>query len=318
MFNTQIKSIALLGSGLIGGGWAARALANGLDVVAWDPGAGAEKVLRQRILNAWPSLQRQGLAENASPERLRFVSTVEECVAEADLIQENAPENLQLKIDLHARASAAARPDVLIASSTSGLAPTEFYAQATGPERCLVGHPFNPVYLLPLVEVVGGERTAPEAVTAAIKIYESLGMRPLHVRTEIPGFIADRLMEAMWREALHMVNDNVATTGEIDDAIRFGAGLRWALMGSFQIFSLAGGEQGMRHFMQQFGPALKLPWTRLVAPELDESLLDKIVTGAEAQMTGHSISQWESYRDDCLLSIQDAVNLAKTRHGIND
>jgi carnitine 3-dehydrogenase len=318
MFNTDIKSIALLGSGLIGGGWAARALANGLDVVAWDPGAGAEQVLRQRILNAWPALQRQGLAENASPERLRFVSTVEECVAEADLIQENAPENLQLKIDLHARASAAARPDVLIASSTSGLAPTEFYAQATGPERCLVGHPFNPVYLLPLVEVVGGERTAPAAIAAAIKIYESLGMRPLHVRTEIPGFIADRLMEAMWREALHMVNDNVATTGEIDDAIRFGAGLRWALMGSFQIFSLAGGEQGMRHFMQQFGPALKLPWTRLVAPELDDGLLDKIVTGAEAQMKGHSVAQWESYRDDCLLSIQGAVHSAKTRHGIND
>ncbi|MEM8160544.1 3-hydroxyacyl-CoA dehydrogenase NAD-binding domain-containing protein, partial [Morganella morganii] len=143
---------------------------------------------------------------------------------DADFIQESAPERLDLKLDLHARISAAARPDVLIGSSTSGLLPSEFYAEASHPERCLVGHPFNPVYLLPLVEVVGGERTAAEAVRAAMRVYESLGMRPLHVRKEVPGFIADRLLEALWREALHLVNDGVATTGEIDDAIRFGAG----------------------------------------------------------------------------------------------
>ena len=168
----------------------------------------------------------------AAQERLRFVASIEECVGDADFIQESAPERLDLKLDLHARISAA-RPDVLIGSSTSGLLPSEFYAEASHPERCLVGHPFNPVYLLPLVEVVGGERTAVEAVRAAMRVYESLGMRPLHVRKEVPGFIADRLLEALWREALHLVNDGVATTGEIDDAIRFGAGLRWSFMGTF-------------------------------------------------------------------------------------
>ncbi len=187
------------------------------------------------------------------------------------------PERLDLKLDLHARISAAARPDVLIGSSTSGLLPSEFYAEASHPERCLVGHPFNPVYLLPLVEVVGGERTAAEAVRAAMRVYESLGMRPLHVRKEVPGFIADRLLEALWREALHLVNDGVATTGEIDDAIRFGAGLRWSFMGTFLTYTLAGGNAGMRHFMAQFGPALQLPWTYLPAPELTEALIDRVV-----------------------------------------
>jgi carnitine 3-dehydrogenase len=316
--NTHIKTMALLGTGVIGSGWAARALSRGLDVVAWDPAPGAERALRERLSNAWPALERAGLAPGASPARLRFVNTVEECVASADLIQENAPENLSVKIELHARASAAARSDVLIASSTSGLLPSEFFAEAVHPERCLVAHPFNPVYLLPLVEVVGGTQTAPKAIAAASTVYAELGMRPLHVRHEVPGFIADRLMEAMWREALHMVNDGVADTREIDDAVRFGAGLRWAFMGSFQTFTLAGGELGMRHFMAQFGPALKLPWTRLEAPELSDALLDRIVAGSEKQRAGRSIASLERYRDDCLQSIQDAIAAAKARHGIDD
>jgi carnitine 3-dehydrogenase len=204
--------------------------------------------------------------------------------ADADFIQESAPETLSLKVDLHAQISAAARPDVLIGSSTSGLLPSEFYAQAKHPERCVVGHPFNPVYLLPLVEVVGGEKTAPEAVQAAIGLLPSPRHAPLHVRKEIPGFIADRLLEAVWRESLHLVNDGVATTGEIDDAIRFGAGIRWSFMGSFLIYTLAGGDAGMRHFMAQFGPALKLPWTKLEAPELTDALIDKRGRGHGAQL----------------------------------
>lgn len=315
---TQIKTMALLGTGVIGSGWAARALAKGLDVVAWDPGAGAEQTLRQRVENAWPALERAGLAPGASLQRLRFVDSIEACVDGADLIQENAPENLTLKIDLHARASAAAAPDALIASSTSGLLPSEFYARAVNPERCLVAHPFNPVYLLPLVEIVGGERTSAEAIAAATQIYTHLGMRPLHVRTEVPGFIADRLMEAMWREALHMINDGVADTAEIDDAVRFGCGLRWSFMGSFLTFTLAGGDAGMRHFMAQFGPALKLPWTHLQAPELSDELLDRIVDGTERQLAGRSIAALERYRDDCLQSIQDTISAVKARHHIED
>ena len=264
-FITDIKIFAALGTGVIGAGWIARALAHGLDVHAWDPAPGAETALRTRIANAWPALEKQGLAPGASLQRLRFFADLEACVGDADFIQESAPERLDLKLDLHARISAAARPEVIIGSSTSGLLPSEFYAEAQHPQRCVVGHPFNPVYLLPLVEVVGGERTAPAAVQAAIGIYSALGMRPLHVRKEVPGFIADRLLEALWREALHLVNDGVATTGEIDDAIRFGAGLRWSFMGTFLTYTLAGGDAGMRHFMAQFGPA-PVSYTHLTLP----------------------------------------------------
>jgi carnitine 3-dehydrogenase len=314
-YTTDIKTFAALGTGVIGAGWIARALAQGLDVIAWDPAPGAEAALRTRIANAWPALQQQGLAPDAALERLRFVASIEDCVREADFIQESAPERLQLKLDLHARISAAARPDVLIGSSTSGLLPSEFYADAVQPERCLVGHPFNPVYLLPLVEVVGGAQTAPAAVQAAMRVYESLGMRPLHVRKEVPGFIADRLLEALWREALHLVNDGVATTGEIDDAIRFGAGLRWSFMGSFLTYTLAGGDAGMRHFMAQFGPALKLPWTYLQAPELTDGLIDSVVEGTAAQQGRRSIAELERYRDDCLLAVLGAISETKRKHG---
>lgn len=314
-FTTHIRTFAALGSGVIGSGWVARALAHGLDVVAWDPAPGAEAALRVRIANAWPALEKQGLAPGASQARLRFVDTVEECVRDADFIQESAPERLELKLALHAQISAAARPDVIIGSSTSGLLPSEFYADAQHPERCVVGHPFNPVYLLPLVEVVGGEKTAPEAVQAAIEVYTALGMRPLHVRKEVPGFIADRLLEALWREALHLVNDGVASTGEIDDAIRFGAGLRWSFMGTFLTYTLAGGNAGMRHFMAQFGPALQLPWTYLPAPELTETLIDRVVEGTAVQQGERSIAELERYRDDCLLAVLAAIKDTKARHG---
>jgi carnitine 3-dehydrogenase len=315
-FNTDIKTFAALGTGVIGSGWVARALAHGLDVIAWDPATGAEAALRERTAKAWGALTAQGLAPGASQDRMRFVATVEECVAQADFIQESAPERQDLKLALHAQITAAARPDVLIGSSTSGLLPTDFYAHARHPERCVVGHPFNPVYLLPLVEVVGGVNTAPEAVQAAMQVYRSLGMRPLHVRKEVPGFIADRLLEAMWRESLHLVNDGVATTGEIDDAIRFGAGMRWSFMGSFLIYTLAGGDAGMRHFMAQFGPALKLPWTKLEAPELTDALLDAVAEGSEEQLAGRSIADWERYRDDCLMAVQAAIKATKLKHGI--
>lgn len=316
-FKTDIKTFAALGTGVIGSGWIARALANGLDVIAWDPAPNAEVNLRDRISKCWPALVANVLKPGASPARLRFVASVEECVKDADFIQESAPETLSLKIDLHAKISAAAKPDVIIGSSTSGLLPSEFYAKAVAPERCLVGHPFNPVYLLPLVEVVGGEKTSAEAKQAAITVYKNLGMKPLHVRKEVPGFIADRLLEAQWREALHLVNDGVASTGEIDDAIRYGAGIRWSFMGSFLIYTLAGGDAGMRHFMSQFGPALKLPWTKLVAPELTDTLIDQVVNGTKQQLGTHSIADLERYRDDCLMAVQEAIQATKIKHGIS-
>lgn len=314
----KIEQVAIIGAGVIGSGWAARFLAQGLCVTAWDPSADAEAQIRQRIGNAWLTMPYATRALDEAMHDFRVVDTVEACVAGADLVQESAPENLALKVDLHAKISSAAPAHALIASSTSGLLPSEFFADAVLPERCLVAHPFNPVYLLPLVEIVGGVKTSNETLDRATEIYSALGMQPLRVRQEVPGFIADRLMESMWREALHMINDGVATPAELDDAVRFGCGLRWAFMGSFLTFSLAGGKQGMRHFMRQFGPALKLPWTYLQAPELTDELLNRIVSGSEEQLGGRSIEALERYRDDCLQAIQITIAEVKARHGIED
>lgn len=314
--NVDIRTFAAIGTGVIGSGWVARALANGLDVIAWDPAPGAERALRENIANAWPALERAGVKPGASPVRLRFVRTIEACVAEADFVQESAPERDDLKRSLHAQISRAARHDAIIASSTSGLLPSDFYEDAIDPARCVVGHPFNPVYLLPLVEVLGGRQTAPATIDAAMEVYRSLGMRPLHVRKEVPGFIADRLLEALWREALHLVNEGVATTGEIDDAIRFGAGIRWSFMGTFLTYTLAGGDAGMRHFMRQFGPALELPWTKLAAPTLTEELIDRVVSGTSEQTGGRSIKALERYRDECITNVLAAIADAKAKHGL--
>jgi carnitine 3-dehydrogenase len=318
MDDMQVRQFAALGAGVIGSGWVARALAHGLDVTAWDPAPGAQAQLRANVANAWPALERVGLAKGASQDRLRVVETVEECVADADFIQESAPEREELKLALHERVSRAAKADAIIASSTSGLLPSDFYARAVHPERCVVGHPFNPVYLLPLVEVLGGELTSGDAIDTAMSFYASIGMRPLRVKKEVPGFIADRLLEALWREALHLVNEGVATTGEIDDAIRYGAGIRWSFMGTFLTYTLAGGEAGMRHFMQQFGPALELPWTKLVAPTLTDELIDRVVDGTSRQTNGRGIKELERYRDDCITSVIEAIAQAKARHGIED
>ncbi len=312
-----ITTIGIVGTGVIGAGWVARCLANGLDVVAWDPGPNAEEQLRAKVANAWPALQRTGLAGGADPERLRFAADAESAVQDADFIQESAPEVEDLKRALLARVDAAARPDVIIASSSSGLLPTRFSMDCQRPDRVLVGHPFNPVYLLPLVEVVGGEATSDAAKDLAVAFYRRIGMRPLRVRTEIPGYIADRLLEALWREILHMVAEGVATTAELDDAIRFGPGLRWSFMGTCQIYHLAGGEAGMRHMLEQFGPALKLPWTKLVAPELTDELIDRMVEGTLQQAGGRSIGALERYRDDALISVMEALAGAKARHGMS-
>ncbi len=300
---SAIKTVAIVGTGVIGAGWAARCLARGLDVIATDPGPDAERKLRDAINVAWPAVSKLSMAPGAEPGTLSFVDTVEEAVASADFVQENAPEREDLKRRLHAQIDAAARPDVLIASSSSGLLPTAIQADCKHPERVVIGHPFNPVYLLPLVEVVPGQKTAPESIDRAAEFYESIGMHALRVRKEIEGYLSDRLQEALWREVLHLVNDGVATTGELDDAIIYGPGLRWALMGTCLTFHLAGGENGMRHMLEQFGPALKLPWTKLVAPELNNTLIDRMVEGTEAQAAGRSINELEALRNDCLVDI---------------
>ncbi|QEM81836.1 L-carnitine dehydrogenase [Halomonas binhaiensis] len=299
-----MSQLSVIGTGVIGNGWIARALAAGWDVVAFDPAPEAQERTRAFVDNAWPSLTRLGLAEGASPERLRFVSDINEAVVGADLIQENVPERLELKQEILAQLDATAPANVLIGSSTSGFKPSDLQLKCTqAPGRVIVAHPFNPVYLLPLVELVGGKATTPEHLATAHDDYKALGMRPLVVRREIEGHIADRLMEALWREALHLVNDGVATTEEVDAAVVYGCGLRWSLMGTFLTFHLAGGEQGMRHMLEQFGPALKLPWTKLEAPELTDELIDRVVEGCEFQAAGRSVATLDRRRDDFLVEL---------------
>jgi carnitine 3-dehydrogenase len=297
-------TVGLLGAGVIGGGWAARFLMSGVDVQLYDPAPGAGEVTQaalERARRAWGRLTPVPAPREG---RLTLVGTAEEAVAGAELVQESAPEREDLKAHLLAQASATAAPDAIIASSTSGLLPSRLAQSMTGPERFVIGHPFNPVYLLPLVEVCGSDRTAPETVERAAAIYRAVGMQPLIVRHEVDGFIADRLLEALWREALWLVADDVATVEEVDDAIRFGAGLRWSAMGTFLTYRLAGGNAGMRHFMAQFGPALKLPWTKLTdVPELDDALLDKLVAQSDAQAAGRSIEELAQIRDDCLVAV---------------
>ena len=303
----QVKTLGLLGTGVIGGGWAARALHFGIDVVAADVKPEMEGWIRGAVANAETALARLTFAPLPVKGRLSFTTDLQAMAAQVDFIQENIPEQLELKQRVLAQVSRVAPPDVLIASSTSGLMPSDLQREMHAPERFLVGHPFNPVYLLPLVELVAGARTAPASLDAAARFYRYIGMHPLIVRREVPGHLTDRLQEALWREILHMVNDDIATTGELDDSIVYGPGLRWAAMGTNMIYHLAGGETGMRHMLRQFGPCLKWPWTHLEAPELTESLIDKMVSGTQAQAAGRSIRELERLRDDYLVAIQQVL-----------
>jgi carnitine 3-dehydrogenase len=311
-----LDRVGLLGGGVIGGGWAARFVLNGVDVDLYDPDPDAARKVGEVLENARRAADR--LTDTARPAEgaLRFVGTPDDAVAGADFVQESAPERLALKQAMLAGASAAADPAVVFGSSTSGLLPTDLQRDMANPERLVVGNPFNPVYLLPLVEIVGGAATARTAIERAVDVYRSVGMRPLVVRKEIDGFIADRLLEALWREALWLVNDGVATVAEVDDAIRFGAGLRWSFMGTFLTYRIAGGEAGMRHFMEQFGPALQWPWSKLTdVPELTDELLDRLVDQSDEQAAGRSIRELEALRDDCLVAVIRALRTAERGAG---
>jgi len=311
-----VGRVGLLGAGVIGGGWAARFLLSGIDVLLHDPDPDAERNVGEMLANARLSWSRLTMAPLPEPGSLTVVKEVEDAVSEVDFVQESAPEQEQLKRELLARASSAAAPETVIASSTSGLLPSRLQIDMAHPERLIVGHPFNPVYLLPLVEVCPGDRTAPGAIERAITVYRAVGMAPLRLQREIDGFIADRLLEALWREALWLVADDVATVSEVDDALRLGPGLRWSFMGSFMSYRLGGGELGMRHFLDQFGPTLKWPWTKLTdVPELTGELVEKIVAQSDVQAAGRSVRQLERHRDDCLVAVLQALRGQDTGAG---
>ncbi|MFO1035748.1 MAG: 3-hydroxyacyl-CoA dehydrogenase NAD-binding domain-containing protein [Geminicoccaceae bacterium] len=297
-----VQKAALVGGGVIGAGWAARFAQNGIDVAIFDPDPEAGRKVDTVMGLARAARERLGLPDKGG--KVSFAGSVADAVQGADFVQESAPEREDLKRRLFAEIDAVAPPEVIVASSTSGLLPSRLQADMKHPERLVVGHPFNPVYLLPLVEICGGDRTSAGTKERAAAFYATLGMKPLMIRKEIDGFVADRLMEALWREALHLVNDGVATTEEIDAAISYGCGLRWSIFGTFLVYRIAGGEGGMRHFMAQFGPTLQLPWTKLMdVPELNDELLDKIAKQSDQQAAGRSIRDLERLRDECLVDI---------------
>ncbi len=298
-----VDTVAVIGTGVIGGGWAAHFLRTGYRVVAWDPGADAAARLDQLLDTAWPALERLGLRPGASRNRLRFADTLEEALDGADFVQESAPETLDTKTALLSAIDAATPPGVVVGSSTSGYPMSQLAVDCSTPGRFVVGHPFNPPYLIPLVEVVGGVATDPDAVAWAETFYTHAGKVVLRLDREVPGFVGNRLQEALWREALHMVDSGQATVQQIDDSIVHGPGLRWALMGPILTFHLAGGPGGMAHMLDQFGPALLQPWTRLDAPELTPELRDRVVSGAEASAAGRTVAELAERRDAFLVDL---------------
>jgi len=307
----DVQTVATIGAGVIGGGWAAHFLRMGYDVTAWDPGPGAADRLKALVDAAWPTLERLGLRPGASPDRLRFAADLADAVAGAGFVQESAPEVLAAKVALLAELDAVTPADVVISSSTSGFAMSDMVVAAANPGRFVVGHPFNPPYLIPLVEIVGGQATDSATVAWAEKFYAHAGKVCLTMDREVPGFVGNRLQEALWREALHMIDSGQATVQQIDDSIAYGPGLRWALMGPMLTFHLAGGQGGMAHMLDHFGPALLEPWTRLDAPPLTPRLRDLVVAGVDQSVGDTTIGELERRRDEFLTDL--LLLLAKHR-----
>ncbi len=308
----SVTRVSSLGAGPIGGGWTAHFLARGYDVTAYLHDE-SERVAFLSIINtAWVSLIDLGLSPGASMDRLSIVTNLEEALEGAEFVQESGPERLEIKQALYAQIGSILPPSVVIGSSTSGLMMSDIQADCTTPERTVIGHPFNPPYLLPLVEIVGGKKTAPEAVTWAGKFYKVAGKEPLMMKKEIPGFVATRLQEALWREALHMVANGEATPEDIDIALMNGPAPRMAAQGQCMAFHVACGEGGMATNLDQFGPALKLPWTRLEAPELTKELRDRMVDGCNAVAKNQHFEDMAAQRDREIVGVLNALRQARS------
>ena len=307
----DVRTVTCVGTGVIGGGWAAYFLARGYRVVAWDPAPDAEERLRHLVRGAWPALTELGLAAGVTgPESLVFEPDLEVACAQADFVQESAPEDLELKRKLLARVDAATPVDVVVSSSTSGFGMSEMQVECAHPGRTVVGHPFNPPYLIPLVEVVGGDLTLPDVVAWTAEFFRYAGKSVITMEKEVPGFVANRLQEALWREALHMVAAGEATVEQIDQAITDGPGLRWPIHGPCLTFHLAGGQGGMAHMLDHFGPSLLAPWTRLVSTELTPALRGAMVDGCLREAAGRSIDDLVAERDRGVIAVLRALGRA--------
>ena len=304
-------TIAVIGTGVIGTGWVIRFLFNKKKVKVFDPSKKQKKFLLNEIKRTSKALERFYTKKINLEKQLFFCNSVQEAVKNVGLIQENAPENEKLKTKVIKDISLSAPKSAIIASSSSGLLPSKIQAQAQNPERVLIAHPFNPVYLLPLVELVPGKKTTKANILKANRFYSKIGMKTLTLKKELPGYLSDRLQESMWRESLHIINEGYASTKDLDDAIIYGPGLRWSLMGTFLTFHLAGGESGMKHMLEQFGPALKLPWTKLKAPKLTDNLKKKIIQGTKIQSKNKSIENLSNLRDNFLIDLQKLLKKYK-------
>ena len=298
-----IRRVAVVGTGVIGASWAAFFLARGLDVTATDPAPGAEQRLREAVQRHWPTMQRMGLVDGAPPERLRFDAALERALDGCDFVQESGPERADFKADLYARMDAATPSRVLLASSSSGLPVSGMQARCKTPQRVVLGHPFNPPHLIPLVEVGGGDATSPDSIQRAMDFYAALGKRPIHVRREIAGHIANRLQAALWREAFHLVDQGVASVSDIDTAIAHGPGLRWALMGPFMNLHLSGGQGGMQHLLEHLGGPIESWWRDLGNPAMTAALKDSVVQGVAEARGMRREEELERTRDELLTDL---------------
>ena len=300
----MIKKIAVIGTGVIGSGWIVRFLAHNKKVIAYDKDIRLKKKIIKEIKRTWPYVRKLFNKKKLNLKNFKYVTSIKEALKEADFVQECAPENYKLKTKLMEIIGKYSKPNVIISSSSSGLLPSRIYSKCKNPSRTIIAHPFNPVYMLPGIEIVPGKRTKKNFLKKAYKFYKSISMNPIMIKKELPGYLSDRLQEALWREALHIVNEGYASTKELDRAIEDGPGMRWSLMGTFLTFHLAGGNAGMKHMLEQFGPALKLPWTKLKAPKLSNKLSNRVIAGTKKQARGKSVAEISKIRDEYLLNLQ--------------
>lgn len=304
-----IRRIAIIGTGVIGASWAALFLAKGLQVVATDVAPNAEVALRKFVETAWPALKRLGLSPGASQSNLTFTADLAQALAGADLVQENGPERIDFKQKLYAQLDELLSPDVIIASSSSGLTMSEIQkGAASHPERCVIGHPFNPPHLIPLVEIVGGAKTSEATVGRAAEFYTSIGQRTVRVNKEMPGHVANRLQAALSREVYHLVAEGVVSAADVDTALSWGPGLRWGVMGGMMLNHLGGGPGGIEHFFQQFTGPMTAWWKTLGSPMLTPEVQKKLIDSVHAEVGSRTIEELEAERDEVLLGLIELRN----------
>ena len=299
---SKIKTVGIVGTGVIGTGWIIRNLAHNKIVHAYDQNKNLKSYVLKEIKRTSKSIKKL-FGKKILIKNLKFFNSLEKALSNVDFVQESVLENYKVKTDLIQKISKYVKSNVIISSSSSGLLPSKIFSKCKNPQRGIIGHPFNPAYLLPAVEIVPGKKTTRKFLSDANKYYKSISMRPIMLKKELPGYLSDRLQEALWREGLHIINENYATTQELDRAIEDGPGLRYSIMGTFLTFHLAGGNAGMKHMLKQFGPALKLPWTKLKAPKLTNKLSDNLISGTKKQANGKSINMLSNIRDQYLVDV---------------